>query len=54
MLIIEVNNVTKEYRLGQVSNLKQSMQGIFARLRGQNSPERPQLYSHLGGHPWNE
>lgn len=34
MSIIEVNNVTKEYRLGQLKSLKQSVFHTFDRLRG--------------------
>jgi lipopolysaccharide transport system ATP-binding protein len=35
MSIIEVNNVTKEYRLGQLKSLKQSVLHTFDRLRGE-------------------
>ncbi|MFZ5593834.1 MAG: ABC transporter ATP-binding protein [Pseudomonadota bacterium] len=41
MPIIEVNHVTKEYRLGQLQSLKHTLQRIAARLRGQPLPERP-------------
>src|SRR6266404_6238030 len=34
MAIIEVNHVSKEYRLGQLLTVKQSLQNAFARLRG--------------------
>jgi lipopolysaccharide transport system ATP-binding protein len=34
MAIIEVNHVSKEYRLGQLLSMKQSLQNAFARLRG--------------------
>lgn len=40
MAIIEVNHVTKEYRLGQLHSLKQSAMDAFARLRGQRVVER--------------
>ncbi len=41
MPIIEVNHVTKEYRLGQLQSLKHSLQRVTAKLRGQPVPERP-------------
>lgn len=34
MAIIEVNNVTKEYQLGQLTSLKQNLLNSFYRLRG--------------------
>lgn len=34
MAIIQVNHVSKEYRLGQILSLKQNLQNAFARLRG--------------------
>ena len=34
MAIIQVNHVTKEYRLGQLLSLKQNLQNAFARFRG--------------------
>jgi len=34
MAIIQVNHVSKEYRLGQLHSLKQSLQNALARLRG--------------------
>ena len=34
MPIIQVNHVSKEYRLGQLHSLKQNLQNAFARLRG--------------------
>jgi hypothetical protein len=34
MSIIEVNHVTKEYRLGHMKSLKQSVLGAIDRLRG--------------------
>lgn len=37
MTIIEVNHVTKEYRLGQLQSLRISMQHAFARLRGKHA-----------------
>ena len=41
MPIIEVNHVTKEYRLGQLQSIKHSVQRAAAKLRGQAVPERP-------------
>lgn len=41
MPIIEVNHVTKEYRLGQLQSLKQAIQRTAAKLRGHPLPERP-------------
>lgn len=41
MSIIEVNHVTKEYRLGVLHDLKHSMGNLAARLRGQAVPQRP-------------
>jgi ABC-type polysaccharide/polyol phosphate transport system ATPase subunit len=41
MPIIEVNHVTKEYRLGQLQSLKHSLQRAAAKLRGQPLPARP-------------
>jgi lipopolysaccharide transport system ATP-binding protein len=35
MPIIEVNHVTKEYQLGALKNIKQTVRNTFARLRGQ-------------------
>ncbi|MCE9550648.1 MAG: ABC transporter ATP-binding protein [Betaproteobacteria bacterium] len=35
MPIIEVNHVTKEYQLGALKNIKQTVRNAFARLRGQ-------------------
>lgn len=40
MSIIEVNHVTKEYRLGQMKSLKQSVLGAFDRLRGRPAPKQ--------------
>src|SRR6202521_2912429 len=40
MAVIEVNHVTKEFRLGQLHSLKQSALDTIARLRGQSMPER--------------
>jgi lipopolysaccharide transport system ATP-binding protein len=34
MAVIRVNHVSKEYRLGQLLSLRQSLQNAFARLRG--------------------
>ena len=39
MSIIEVNHVTKEYRLGQMKSLKQSVLGTIDRLRGRPMPK---------------
>jgi lipopolysaccharide transport system ATP-binding protein len=38
MAIIEVNHVSKEYRLGQLQSLKQSLQNALSRLRGHRVP----------------
>jgi ABC-type polysaccharide/polyol phosphate transport system ATPase subunit len=40
MSIIEVNNVTKEYRLGHMKSLKQSVLGAMDRLRGNPMPKQ--------------
>ena len=40
MSIIEVNHVTKEYRLGQMKSLKQSVLGAFGRLCGRAVPKQ--------------
>ena len=40
MAVIEVNHVTKEFRLGQLHSLKQSVLDVVARVRGQPVPER--------------
>jgi len=40
MVVIEVNHVTKEYRLGQLHSLKQSVLDAVARVRGHPVPER--------------
>src|SRR5947208_17032052 len=40
MPVIEVNHVTKEYRLGQFHSLKQSVLDAVARLRGHPVQER--------------
>ena len=40
MPIIEVNHVTKEYRLGQMKSLKQSMLRTMDRLRGRATPKQ--------------
>ena len=40
MAIVEVNHVTKEFRLGQFHSLKQSALAAMARLRGHSAPER--------------
>lgn len=40
MPIIEVNNVTKEYRLGRMTSLKHSVLRTFARLRGRKVEEQ--------------
>jgi ABC-type polysaccharide/polyol phosphate transport system ATPase subunit len=46
MAIIEVNNVTKEYRLGQLKSLKDSVVSAFDWLRGRQS-ERPKPFKAL-------
>jgi ABC-type polysaccharide/polyol phosphate transport system ATPase subunit len=43
MAIIEVNHVTKEFRLGQLHGLKQSALNALARMRGHPVPERAAL-----------
>ena len=40
MPIIEVNHVTKEYRLGHMKRLKQSVLGAIGRLRGRLTPKQ--------------
>jgi ABC-type polysaccharide/polyol phosphate transport system ATPase subunit len=40
MPIIEVNHVTKEYRLGHMKSLKQSVLGAMDRLRGNPAPKQ--------------
>ena len=40
MAIIEVNHVTKEFRLGQLRSLKQTALDTFSRLRGRPVVER--------------
>lgn len=41
MAIIEVNNVTKEYQLGHLKSLKQSVLGTFGRLTGKQVEKQP-------------
>ena len=38
MAIIQVNHVSKEYRLGQLHSIKQGLQNAYARLRGHPVP----------------
>ena len=40
MSIIEVNNITKEYRLGHMKSLKQTALNTFSRLRGKPSAKQ--------------
>ncbi|SMC26365.1 Wzt C-terminal domain-containing protein [Desulfacinum hydrothermale DSM 13146] len=40
MAIIEVEHLTKEYRLGQLTKVGDTFKGIAARLRGRKPPER--------------
>ena len=40
MSIIEVNHVTKEYRLGHMKSLKQSVLSAMDRLRGRPAPKQ--------------
>ena len=40
MSIIEVNHVTKEYRLGHMKSLKQSVLGAIDLLRGKLPPKQ--------------
>ena len=46
MPIIEVNNVTKEFKLGQLKSLKHTMLNAFDRLRGKEV-EKPQPFKAL-------
>ena len=41
MPVIEVNHLTKEYRLGSMQGLKQTLLNTAARLTGKKVPERP-------------
>ena len=41
MPVIEVSHLTKEYRLGALQGLKQTLLNTGARLMGKNIPERP-------------
>jgi len=41
MPIIEVNHLTKEYRLGAMQGVKQTLLNTGARLMGKKVPERP-------------
>src|SRR6478672_6307516 len=41
MAIIEVNHVTKEFKLGQMGSIKLSVQRAIARLNGHPLPEKP-------------
>ncbi len=41
MAIIEVNHVTKEFKLGALHGFRQTLQNSLARLRGQPTQERP-------------
>jgi len=41
MSVIEVSNLTKEYRLGAIHGLKQTLLNTGARLIGKQMPERP-------------
>ena len=41
MPVIEVNHLTKEYRLGAIQGLKQTLLNTGARLMGKEVPERP-------------
>ncbi len=40
MSVIEVNHITKEYRLGYLTSFKDNLRSMLARLRGQHPPER--------------
>jgi len=40
MSIIEVNHVTKKYRLGHMKSLKQSVLSAMDRLRGRPAPKQ--------------
>ena len=41
MAIIEVNHVTKEFKLGQLGSIKLSLQRAIARLNGHRFPDQP-------------
>ena len=41
MSAIEVSHLTKEYRLGALQGLKETLLNVGARLRGKQSPQRP-------------
>lgn len=43
MPIIEVNHLTKEFKLGQLRSLRHSLSGALARLRGAAPPTRPRF-----------
>lgn len=43
MPIIEVDRLTKEYRLGALHGLKEALKSAGARLKGQPLAERPQF-----------
>jgi lipopolysaccharide transport system ATP-binding protein len=47
--IIEVNDVSKEFNLGQLQTLKQSMERVFGRLRGRNIASSPTKFKALDG-----
>ena len=40
MSAIEVNHVSKEFRLGQLTSFKDNLTGLMARLKGQPAPQR--------------
>src|SRR5208337_406517 len=46
MSIIEVNNVTKEYKLGQLTSIKHTMLNAFDRFRGKDV-EKPKPFKAL-------
>lgn len=41
MAVIEVNHITKEYKLGALQGIKQSLQNGLSRLKGDTIPKRP-------------
>src|SRR3990167_948283 len=41
MAIIEVNNITKEYRLGQIKSIKQGVMRSLERLKGKKVEKQP-------------
>jgi hypothetical protein len=46
MPIIEVNHVTREYRLRKLTSIKDSAMNLMRRLRGQAGQERQVFKAH--------